>query len=169
MEGEPLARRRRKKISICALILMISFGFLTFQDRFSLRFGRLRRPKSRFFAQNLRIPQNRSQILRSGYHPPTPRGGAKDQRLSLSQDPYVLGALCVRRSVLFVVSLCLLLPCFFPFSFCFLLVVFSFYPLFALISGRASPDPPPSRDVILCHCLSFFRPSAEPPSPSPKK
>ena len=61
-----------KKIGILACDLMILLRFPAFFNRFSLWFGRLRRPESQFFAQIIRIAQNRPQIIRSGYHPPPP-------------------------------------------------------------------------------------------------
>ena len=61
--------------------------------QFPLGFGRLRRPKSYFPPQILRIALNGPQILRSVGDPPTLGRGAKGKGSSLSQGSYDLGAL----------------------------------------------------------------------------
>ena len=69
--------------------------------QFPLGFGRLRRPKSYFPPQILRIALNGPQILRAVGDPPPPPppppagggGGAKGKGSSLSQGSYDLGAL----------------------------------------------------------------------------
>ena len=67
--------------------------FSLFQTRFPLSFSAPAAPNLFFFARTVRISENRSRPVRSGYHPPTPGEGALDQRLSLSQNPYGPSAL----------------------------------------------------------------------------